>query len=91
MVRPERFELPTLWFEGEIRQQHGPTQTSQSQQNIDNLGSAVGWLRTKLATVHGQNTDSLLATHKTTVLILLAATARTALIATYFGERGGRS
>src|ERR1039458_967565 len=60
MVRPERFELPTLWFEGEIRKQHTATPPHQKQQNIDNFGSAIGWPRTELATLHGQNADRTL-------------------------------
>jgi len=62
LARPERLELPTLWFEAQFRPTRSTTPDIETQQNKGKSRGRVACFCTLLPTVLGQFSDSLVVT-----------------------------
>jgi len=58
VARPERLELPTLWFEGLFLPARGTTPGNEMQENKGKPLARVAPFCTVLSPVYGQKTDS---------------------------------
>jgi hypothetical protein len=58
MVRPERFELPTLWFVARRTVLGSASGSNQVEENIGHCLLGVAWCSSDLLRVHGQKTDN---------------------------------